>query len=168
MEAGFGYQYVGGEIIRMDSQLLHSEVVVPALDLLSYPVLQSANEEYRRAHKAFRESDYEPCLIECGKAFESVLKVIGSKRGWGISENDTASKLIDAAVKANFLASYQQAGFTSLRAMLESGVPVPRNKSAGHGAGVTPRTVPVELAAFQLHQTAAVIVFLVESDAAQP
>jgi hypothetical protein len=52
--------------------------------------------------------------------------------------------------------------------MLTSGVPTVRNKTAAHGAGVQPRVVPQELAAFQLHQTASVIVFLIESHQAQP
>lgn len=126
-----------------------------------------ANAEYLKAHEAYRHADYETCLTECAKAFESVLKIIGAARGWGINQSDPAAKLIDAAVQAGFLASYVAAGFTSLRAMLESGAAPMRNKTAAHGAGTANRAVPKELASFQLHQTAAVIVFLIESHAAQ-
>ena len=35
LEAAVGYQYVSGEIIRIDSQHLHSEVVLPVLHLLN-------------------------------------------------------------------------------------------------------------------------------------
>lgn len=168
MEAGIGYQFVSGNIVRVDSFAMHSEIVLPALVLLSEPGFEAANSEYLSAHEHYRHRDFEPCLMECAKSFESVLKIISAARGWGASESDTSSRLIQAAVDAGFLNNYLQAGFTSLRSMLESGVPVPRNKSAGHGAGTTQRTVPAELAAFQLHQTGAAILFLVESHKAQP
>ena len=163
LEAGIGYQFKDGTIIRIDSELLHKEVVLKALQLTGEDRFASVNNEYMKAHGHFRHGDYEPCLVECAKAFESTLKIIGATLGWDISENDNASKLISAAVKSGFIAPYLDAGFTSLRAMLESGVPVPRNKDAGHGAGVKKRAVPAELAAYQLHQTAATIVFLIES-----
>lgn len=163
LEAGFGYQYENHEIIRVDSLILHKEVVVPALNLTNVPAFATANAEYLKAHEAYRHADYETCLTECAKAFESVLKIIGSERGWGITQNDPAQKLVDAAVKAGFLTSYIAEGFTSLRAMLESGVAPMRNKTAAHGAGTAKRAVPKELASFQLHQTAAVLVFLIQS-----
>jgi hypothetical protein len=167
LEAGFGYQYENGEIIQIDSLLLHKEAVLPAIRLTNDPKFSTANSEYMKAHEAFRHADYETCLTECAKSFESVLKIIAAERGWQINANDPASKLIEAAVRANFLQSYVAAGFTSLRSMLESGVAPVRNKTAAHGAGTTPRSVPRELAAFQLHQTASVIVFLIESHKAQ-
>lgn len=167
MEEGFGYQYISGEIIRFDSLIAHKDLVVPAINLTNNTDFKAANGEYLRAHEAFRHSDHETCLIECAKAFESVLKVIGTQRKWEIKETDPASKLIASAVKAGFLQPYMSAGFDSLRSMLESGVPVPRNKASGHGAGATPRVIPQELASFQLHQTAAAIIFLIESHIAQ-
>jgi hypothetical protein len=36
-EHGIGYQFESGEIIRVDSQLIHAEVVKPALSLLTAP-----------------------------------------------------------------------------------------------------------------------------------
>lgn len=168
LEAGYGYQWTNNEIVQVNSLLLHKEAVIPAIRLTSDPDFATANAEYLKAHEAFRHADYETCLTECAKAFESVLKIIGSARGWAINENDPAAKLIEAAVKAGFLTSYVSAGFTSLRSMLESGVAPVRNKAAAHGAGTAKRVVPKELASFQLHQTASVIVFLIESHRAQP
>ncbi|WP_375460884.1 STM4504/CBY_0614 family protein [uncultured Enterovirga sp.] len=163
-EAALGYQYVSGEIVRADSFHLHREVVVPALTLLANPRFQAAEQEYRSAHHAFRHGELEDSLVDCGKAFESVLKVIGTARRWPINDSDPASKLIQAAVNAGFLATYSSASLNHLKGLLESSTPTVRNKQGGHGAGVSPRTVPRELAALQLHQTAAVILFLVELD----
>lgn len=161
LEAGVGYQYADGMILRADSQLMHAEVVVPVLQLLSDPRFSAVDEEFREAHAHFREGDHETCLVDCSKAFESCLKVIGTERGWPIQPTDSASKLLGAAFSTGFIPGYLQAEFTALKSLLESGVPTLRNKQGGHGAGTSPRVVPQELAAFQLHQTAAVLLFLV-------
>jgi AbiJ N-terminal domain 4 len=81
-EAAVGYQYISGEIIRIDSLLLHKELIVPVIILLSNPMFAAAEKEYREAHEAYRHRRFEDCIVACGKAFESVLKVIGAKRKW--------------------------------------------------------------------------------------
>jgi hypothetical protein len=167
-EAAVGYQYISKDIIRIDSLFVHNEIVVPALTLLRDQRFAAAEQEYRDAHEAYRHGKLEDCIVACGKAFESVLKVIAAKRSWLIKDTDPASRLIQAAVDAGFLASYSQASLNHLKGLMESSTPTVRNKQGGHGAGTTPRAVPNHLAAFQLHQTAAVIIFLVEQDAAIP
>jgi hypothetical protein len=167
-EAGVGYQYVSGDVIRVDSEIIHKEVILPVLKLLHDPIFASAEKEYLEAHEAYRHGRLEECIVSCGKAFESVLKVIGAKRDWVIKENDPASKLIQAAVESGFLATYSRASLNHLKGLMESSTPTFRNKAGGHGAGQVARDVPTHLAAFQLHQTAAVILFLAEQDAALP
>ena len=168
LEAAFGYQYVSGEIMRVDSQHLHQTVVLPALALLDDPMFAAANQEYRNAHEAYRHGRLEDCVVDCGKAFESVLKAIGTKRGWAITDKDPASKLVQAAVSAGFLASHSQPSLNHLSGLIGTSTPTIRNAMGGHGAGAAPRVVPQHLAAFQLHQTAAVIVYLGEQDASLP
>lgn len=167
-EASIGYEYRAGEILRVDSQVLHAGVVIPALTLTNEPKFTAVNGEYLKAHEAYRHGDYETSLTECAKAFESTFKVIAGERRWPVKPTDTAAKLIEASVQAGFLQSYVAAGFASLRSMLESGIPPIRNQSSAHGAGATPRVVRQELASFQLHQTAAAIVFIIEAHKAQP
>lgn len=162
-EAGVGYQYVSHEIIRVDSQLLHKEVVLPALQLLSDSKFAGANSEFLEAHRQFRAGDYEQCLTECCKAFESVLKVIAKAEGWAVSQTDPVSKLLKSAFDAGLIPPYLQSEFDGLKAVLQAGIPTVRNKTSGHGTGAIPRVVPQHLAAFQLHQTAAAIVFIVEA-----
>ncbi|VWX46619.1 STM4504/CBY_0614 family protein [Novosphingobium sp. 9U] len=167
-EAAVGYQLKSGSIIQLDREIIHKEVVMPALQLLADPRFAGANDEYLDAHRFYRDGDFESCLIECGKAFESVLKVIGGKRNWAITPNDAASKLVSAAFTSGFIPNYMQGQFTALRAVLEAGVPVVRNRMSGHGAGGQVRQVDRHLAAYQLHQTAAAIVFLVDHDRLTP
>lgn len=162
-EAGFGYRFESNEIIRVDSEFIHSEAVVPALKLLGTSKYSTANQEFREAHEAYRQGRNEDCLIGCAKSFESVLKIIAKDRRWPVKETDTAKALLDGAFSAGFLSAEVQQGFNSLRSLLESGIPTPRNKSAGHGAGTKKRNVPDRLAAFQLHQTASAILFLAET-----
>jgi hypothetical protein len=152
--------------MRIDSQVIHSQVVVPALALLSDKRFATAEKEFLSAHAAYRAQDYEDCLLQCAKAFESVLKIIGTQRKWPIGENDNAAKLVTAAFNSGFIPTAMQAEFTALRSLLEAGVPVLRNKMSGHGAGAVPRNVPEHFAAFQLHQTAAVLLFIITHDTA--
>ena len=164
-EAGLGYAFVDGIIIRKDSEFLHKEAVLPVLRLLKDQRFAAVNKEFREAHEAFRHGRLEDCIVNCGKALESVLRVIGTSRNWPTKDSDPASKLIQTAVEAGFLPSYLQASLNHLRSLIESSTPTIRNKMGGHGSGLTPRTVPHHLASFQLHQTAAVIMFLAEQDA---
>lgn len=168
LEAQVGYQFQAGQMIRVDSQVVHATVVVPALALLADNQYASAEREFLAAHAAYRAKDYETCLVECNKAFESVLKIIGGKRGWGIGPTDTAKKMLDAAYAAGFIDPALQAEFTALRSLLEGAVPTMRNKMAGHGAGAVTRTVPPHFASLQLHQTAALILFLAQHHDATP
>ena len=52
--AGVGYRFEDGNIIRVDSELIHSEVVRPALRFLNGPGFQGPREEFLRAHACYR------------------------------------------------------------------------------------------------------------------
>ena len=53
-EHGVGYQYESGKMIRVDSEFIHSEAVKPALTMLSGPIYEGANAEFRSAHEHYR------------------------------------------------------------------------------------------------------------------
>jgi hypothetical protein len=141
-EGAVGYCYSNGMIVRKDSEVIHSDVVVPTLQLLSAPRFAAANKEFREAHDAYRHGRLEECIVSCGKSLESVLKIIGQHRDWQTKETDTANKLIKAAVDAGFLPAYSQAALNHLQGLIESSTPTVRNKMGGHGAGATPRIIP--------------------------
>jgi hypothetical protein len=81
-EHGIGYQFESGELIRLDSQFLHSEAVKPTLALLREKAFRGANEEFLRAHEHYRHSRCKECLNEALKSFESVMKSICAKHNW--------------------------------------------------------------------------------------
>ena len=45
-EHGIGFQFVEGEIVRVDSELIHSEAVKPALRLLNEKNYHGAQQEF--------------------------------------------------------------------------------------------------------------------------
>lgn len=167
-EHGLGYQYESGEIIRVDSQIIHAGAVKPVLHLLSDSKFEGANEEFLKAHEHYRHGRYKECLVDCLKAFESTMKTICDIQGWSYQPTDTAKKLIDICFQKNLIPTYLQNQFTSLKSNLESGVPTMRNKNAGHGQGSQPLTLPQHFAAYQLHMTASTILFLLEAEKALP
>jgi len=168
LEHGVGYQYESGVLIRKDSEVLHSEVVRPTLQLLSDKRYSGANEEFLKAHEHYRHRRYKECLNECLKAFESTMKSICDIRGWSYGKNDTAKKLIDVCLSNGLIPLFHAAQLGALRALLESGVPTVRNKLSGHGQGPQPVTVPRYYASYLLHLTAATIKFLIEAEDNSP
>jgi hypothetical protein len=162
-ERGIGFQFESGEIVRVDSSVLHAEAVKPALHLLRDREFAGANEEFLKAHEHHRHGRQQECMNECLKALESTLKIICKNCKWAYRETATAKTLIDTVFAHGLVPDWLQSEFGALRATLESGVPTGRNRSSGHGQGAVPREVPAHLAAYVLHMTAAAIVFLVES-----
>ncbi|MER9205218.1 hypothetical protein [Mesorhizobium sp. M0771] len=167
-EHGVGYQFVDGEIIRVDSELIHAEAVKPALRLLNTKNYKGAHEEFVTAYGHYRHGNIKEALNECNKAFESTMKAICDKRGWTFGPNDTASKLIGVLYDHGLVPPYWQGQLQSLRSLLESSIPTGRNRISGHGQGATPIEVPPHFAAYMLHMTASTLVFLTTSEEAIP
>ena len=168
-EHGIGYQYQGGQIIAVNSQYLHSEVVEPAISLLHDANFSGALQEFMAAHEHYRKGDYKEAIANAGNAFESTMKTICDKRGWTYSRA-TASTLIEVLYSNALIPPEMKNHFTGLRSALEGGVPPLRNQAGrgAHGQGSAPVAVPDYLAAYCLHLTAANIVFLVEAHNAKP
>lgn len=158
-----GFEFAGGQLLKKDSQFLHSEVTVPALRLLSAAGFAGPNEEFLKAHDHYLHGRYDDCNVNALKAFESIMKVICDQRKWSYPPGATALKLIEAILSNGLIPSHLQSELTGLRTMLESGVPTLRNRSGGHGQGSTRTPVPEYIAAFALNSTAANIVLLVEA-----
>jgi hypothetical protein len=167
-EHEIGYQFEGGQIIRVDSKFIHAEVVVPALGLLSDPNFAGPEQEFRSAHAHYRRQEYKDAIVDALNSFESTIKSICDVRGWEYSKTATAQKLIEVLFAKELIPKYLQDYFSGLRNVLVSGVPTVRNKTSGHGQGSTPVDVPEYLAAYVLHLTASNIVMLIEAHKAQP
>jgi hypothetical protein len=160
-ESGIGYQFESGELIRVDSQFIHSEAIKPTLRLLaSEKRFTGTNSEFLCAHEHYRHGRNKEALVECLKSFESLMKAICEKQKWSYEKTDTAKNLINVCFQNGLIPPYLQTQFSSLKALLESGVPTTRNKEGGHGQGVDVKNVPDHLAAYVIHLTATNLLFL--------
>lgn len=163
-EHSIGYQYVSGELIRIDSQYIHAEVVKPALSLLQAAGFRGPSDEFLSAHEHYRHGRYKEAIAGALKAFESTMKAICDARNWPYSASATAKPLIDVLLKNGLIPTYLESHFAGLRAAMESGLPTVRDKtSSAHGQGADPVTIPGHMAAYALHLAAADIVFLVDA-----
>lgn len=165
-EHAVGYQYQAGKIVRVDSQYLHAETVDVAVSLLHDAGFKGPLDEFMEAHKHYREGNSKAAIVSANNAFESAMKAICDKRGWGYNKDRaTAKSLIDTLFSNGLIPSSMQSHFAGLRATLEGGLPTARNRmaGAGHGQGAEPVDVPKHIVSYALHLAATNIVFLIEA-----
>lgn len=167
-EHSVGYEYSNGQVIRIDSQLVHSEVVKPSITLLSEPGFEGAHDEFLSAHEHFRHRRYKEALNDALKAFESTIKVIAGIRHWPINKSDTANKLVKACMDNGLIPAYYQSHISALTNLLVGGVPGIRNAEGGHGQGALVKEIDPHVVAYTLHMTASAIVLFVQSYKALP
>jgi hypothetical protein len=157
-----GYQFVDNIIIRISNQLLHNEIVLPAVQLINNEIFANANEEYIKAHKHFKDGLNKECLNECLKALESTLKIIFTQKEWVFHQNSTLTELISIAYTNGLIPQHIQAHLGSVRAVLTSGVNSIRNKVGGHGQGPVPSNADDETTRFTLNLSGSYIIYLIE------
>ena len=141
------------KVILKESDVLHANATMPALELLQRPHFRSANSEYIAALEDYRKADYSDCLTECGSAFESVLKVICDRKGWPYKQTDTAKALISTVISNTNLDSYFESVLTIIATL--------RNRmSSAHGAGTAVKEPAAHLAQYALNATASAIILV--------
>ena len=163
LRAGIGYQYDAGRIFRVDSELIHNEIIRPALRYLYQQGFEGPRDEFLKAHTHYRNGEMKNAIIDSNNAFESTLKVICDQRGWKYPNGVRASDLIGIVRKNGLLPTYLERSFDQLAATLKSGLPKVRGEEGAHGQGAAPRKTPRYVAAYALHLAAAKILFLVEA-----
>lgn len=161
LENGFGYEFQGNKIIRIDNTLLHKNVIVETLNFLASDTFKNANDEFINAHLHFRNKRQKECLVDCLRALETTLKIICNENEWQFKKSDTARELIDICIKNKLIPDFLLSHFTAIRASIESGVPTVRNKLGGHGQGANRIIVPDHYASYLLYLTGTTINFLV-------
>jgi hypothetical protein len=143
------------KVIMKESEVLHQTAIAPVLMLQARPHFQGANSEYLAALEDYRKGDIPDCLTKCGSAFESVLKVICERKGWGCKQTDTASKLIGTILPKTTLDTYFEGPLILIATL--------RNKlSSAHGAGTTVKQPARHIAQYALNATASAIVLVAQ------
>ena len=161
--AGVGYRYEDGCIMRVDSELLHAEVVRPALQFLHQNGFEGPRDEFLSAFNHFKKGENREAITDANNAFESTLKAICDQRGWDYSPGSRASDLLKIVRSNGLLPSYLDNSFGQLAATLKSGLPEVRNNQGAHGQGPVPTETPDYVAAYALHLAATNILFLAEA-----
>ena len=162
-EHAIGYQYLGGQLVRLDSQFAHAEIVKPALALLNATGFDGPADEFIRAFDHYRHGRNKEAVAEALKAFESTMKSICKARKWSHPPNATAQPLIKLLFEKGLIPAGLESHFAGLRSAMESGLPTISNRTSRHGQGHEPTTIPQHFAAYALHLAASNIVFLVEA-----
>ena len=162
-ENGVGYKLMGDYFVRIDSELIHAEVVEPGLHLLQIAGFEGPEQEYLRAHEHLRHKRNAEAMNDALKAFESTMKAICDVQNWERDPGATAAGLIRLLRNNAFFAPYHADYTTKITSLLEAGVPTNRNKNSGHGVGPVSQPIDDRLAVYTLHLAAANIVFLVET-----
>lgn len=143
------------QVVRKDSELLHTTAIQPTIQLLADARFTHANAEFLGALNDYRHGKYGDCLTKAGSAFESVLKVICDRRGWAYKKTDTAAPLIKTVVTSSGLEPFLEQPLLLIATI--------RNRlSTAHGAGTSPREVSRAKAEYVINATASAVLFLVE------
>lgn len=162
-ESSFGYEYNNNQVIRIDSQHIHKEIIKPALRLLGDERFKKVDEEYRLAHEHYRNKHIKDCIVACNRAFESMLKTICDLERWEYTSGARASDLITLVRKNDLFLDGMATNFNSFVAMLKNGVPAFRNDHGGHGEGSDATEQPLYMAQYMLNLTASNLLFLYEA-----
>lgn len=162
-QAGVGYQLDAGQLMRVDSQYLHAEVVKPALVILASQEFEGPCQEFLSAHRHYRANEHRQAVTMAANAVESTFKAIFDQKGWSYQKGARISDLIKIARTNGLWPDYLDASFDQLVATLQSGLPKIRDNDAAHGQGATPKNVPSYIVAYALHLAASKIVFIVEA-----
>lgn len=162
-EHGVGYQFEEGNLVRLDNLYVHSEVVKPALTVLSQASFQKANEDFLLAHKNYREGRHKDCIVAAQRSFESTLKTVCEQQGWPFKPGDRVSELVTVVRNHGLFPDYLNRGFDTYVALLKTGLPDVRNNAGGHGEAPNAPSVPPYIAAYALHTTATNIVMVVDA-----
>lgn len=157
-----GFQIIEGQLVKMENEFVHNEIIKPAISLLYEKGFKTASEEFLEAHKHYREGDYEEAIVDAERAFESTMKIICHNKHFAYKDNFPAKKLISVLLDNQFIPLYLQTHFSQLCNTLENGLPTVRNKNGSHGQGVAEIVIPEYIAKYALNLCATNIVFLVE------
>ncbi|WP_223553462.1 STM4504/CBY_0614 family protein [Lysinibacillus sphaericus] len=157
----FGYEFVEGQLIRIDRKFIHQEIVMDAIKLLHENDFESASIEYMQAFSDYKNGNLKGAITNAGKSFESTMKIICEEMNYSYKQGDSAKKLISTLMDKGFIPSYLQTHFSGLNNTLESGLPTVRNKHS-HGDGAIEVEVTDKIVRYSLNLCATNIVLLVE------
>ncbi|MGA3826185.1 STM4504/CBY_0614 family protein [Pseudomonas chlororaphis] len=166
-EHAVGYEIINGEVVRVDSRFMHSQVVKPSIQFLNQPGFEGAQQEFIRAYEYYRHARHKEAINEAVKSVESTMRAICTARNWRFKTSDSAKRLIVVCQENNLFPSYYQSHLAALASLMEGVVSIRNNESA-HGQGPKVREVDADIVAYGLHMAAAAVLMLASLHTNQP
>lgn len=158
---GLGYEFVNGGLIKKTNEIIHTEIVKPALKLLYDEKFSGAEEEFKCAFENYKKGKNKDAILYAQKAFESTMKIICKRKKFEYEEKFDSKKLLEILRLQGFYPKYLSKQFVLLSDLLISGLPKLRNEEAGHGQGEEIKSVENNFVEYAIHLAATNIVFLV-------
>lgn len=155
-----GYECTNGEIIPKTNEFIHTEVIKPALKLLTDERFRGVEDEYLTAFEHLKNGNNKDAILNASKAFESAIKVICQNLGYEFSDKNPAKKLVEILKHNDFFPPYLESYLNNLCALLAEGAPVVRNQEGGHGQGAEIKETTDEYVEYVLNTVASNIVFM--------
>lgn len=82
------------QIILVDNQFTHQEIIVPALNLLTNPALSVVNQELLEAFHHIRDKKYADAITRAASSLESMFKVIFKREKMALPNNTALGRLV--------------------------------------------------------------------------
>lgn len=143
------------QVIRVDSEFTHKEMVKPTLRQLQREGFETAAQQFSDALAEYTDGHYGDAITDANSSFESVLKrVLNQKAG-------TAHRLIGDAQKAGYFPSYLGNRAAKFSDLLEA-LPIVRDQE-GDAHGKLEGGADMErFARYAIHLAATNIIFIVD------
>ncbi|MCQ2588578.1 MAG: hypothetical protein MJ174_10715 [Treponema sp.] len=158
---GLGYEFTNGELIKKTNEIIHTEIVKPALSLLHDKNFKGAEDEFKLAFENYKKGQNKDAILYAQKSFESTMKIICKRKKFEYEEKFDSKKLLEILRLQGFYPEYLNKQLVQLSDLLLSGLPRLRNEEAGHGQGEEIRNVENNYVEYAIHLAATNIVFLV-------
>ena len=156
-EADLPWRIIEGSFIKADSDWIENEVMEKAYDLIKAYQFEGALHEFAEARSDLLSGDTKGCILNSGKAFESVLKTMLD------SPSAQPKDLIRGAMELGIFPEYYNGFLKSFEDNILNSVIKIRNKEQGvsHGQGETLNVPPESLAQLALHLTGVLIHYMI-------
>lgn len=130
------WRILSGEFFKLDADFVDAKLEVMAYKMLSAGKFAGAAAEYAKAQQELSVGDVKDAIIHAGKSFESVLKVLTSRK------TGNASDLISILEISGFLDDLPEDSRGGFKSQVLGALPFLRNKLAGHGQGADVVEIP--------------------------
>lgn len=155
--------FTDGRLVKVDAKQFEQDLKLKALGRMeeladANPLYQGAYDELRKAVDFLGRGDYAEAVINAGKSYESVLKVIC---GPG-AETESANGLIKRLLESDKLSLPESLKPEAFQNSVLLSLPIIRNKVAAHGSGATECEISAPMANLAVNLACALDTYLIQ------